>query len=273
MDNETVIKGPDSDRLISVWGGNIAIRVRCAGRGPALVYFHPAGGLYWDEFLDNLAKTHTVYAPELPGTTPGDPYAIHKVDRYTDLLLMYEEVISKLQLENPIAVGQSMGGMIALDLAATYPKLFAHLIALAPTGLWRENAPVGLADLYALPAEEIPAYLFSDPSIPAAEKMFSLPQDPEQIPTHVAQNVWALGCAGKFLWPIPDHGLRQRLHRITAPTLILWGADDRVVPADYAEDFGASIPDSRVCIFENCGHVVQIDQQEQTLNRVKQFVG
>jgi len=272
MSNQTNIIGPSRDELISIWNGEITVRVRIAGEGPAIVYFHPAGGLYWDEFLDALAENHTVYAPELPGTTPGDPYAIHKVASYNELLLMYEEVLRKLELNQPVGIGQSMGGMVTLDLAASYRNLFSKVVALAPTGLWREDAPIGIADLYAAPPEEVPDFLFNNPSLPSAQAMFAMPEDPEDIPAHIAQNVWALGCAGKFLWPIPDHGLNKRMHRICAPTLVLWGQQDQLLSPTYADEFAAGIPNCAVEVFEDCGHILQVDQLSQAVEQVGQFI-
>lgn len=272
MNNTTTTKGPSRDESVALWNGEINMRVRIAGSGPPLVYFHPAGGLYWDEFLDQMAQHFTVYAPELPGTTPGDPYIIHKVDSYTDLLLMFEEAIRKLGIEDAVVVGQSMGGMIALDLAATFTTLFTRVVALAPTGLWREDAPVGIADLYTMPPEQVPAFLFHDPSIPAAQAMFALPEDPEQIPAHVAQNVWNLGCAGKFLWPIPDHGLDKRLHRIAAPTLVMWGEQDRLLSAVYAEEFATRISGCSISTLANCGHILQMEKPDETVEQVRGFL-
>lgn len=273
MGDNITIRGPARDEIISAWNGQIDVRVRIAGSGPALVFFHPASGLYWDQFLDRLAEDFTVYAPELPGTTPGDPYAIHKVDTYRDLLLIYEEVIRTLGLVNAPAVGLSMGGMVACDLAACYPSLFSHLVALAPSGLWRDDAPVAIADVYVAPPEKLPGFLFKDPSIPAAQAMLALPEDPAAIPAHVAQMVWCLGCAGKFMWPFPEHGLRQRLHRVDVPTLILWGKDDALIPSLYAREFGDAIAGSEVRIYPDCGHLLQMEQLEQSLADVKGFLG
>ena len=272
MSNDTEIKVPEKDEIVSAWNGEIDIRVRIAGSGPAVVYFHPAAGLYWDDFLTDMARDYTIYAPELPGTTPGDPYAIHKVATYTDLLLIYEEVLRKLDLHGAVAIGQSMGGMIASDLASYYPDLFSRLICLAPCGLWREDAPVGIADLYAAAPEDIPACLFQNPSLPAAQAMFALPEDAAEVPKHVAQSVWSLGCAGKFLWPFPDHGLRSRLHRISTPTLILWGRDDKVVSSVYTEDFASGIDNCEVRIYENCGHIPQMEKLDETLADVRSFI-
>jgi len=272
MSNNTNIKGPEREETISAWNGEVNVHVRIAGSGPALVYFHPASGLYWDEFLDNLAQSYTVYAPEMPGTTPGDPYAIHKIDEYRDMLLIYEEVIRKLKLTGATAIGLSMGGMVACDLAAQYTSMFSKLVAFAPSGLWRDDAPVGIADVYVAPPEQLPSWLFKDPTIPAAQAMMAPPSNPEEVPAYVAQAVWTLGCAGKFMWPFPEHGLRGRLHRISIPTLVLWGKDDRLIPAVYAEDFGIGINNCEVHVYDDCGHILQIEKLDKTLADVRQFI-
>lgn len=272
MTSEISIKGPDREEVVKVWDDAIDLKVKVAGNGPALVYFHPAAGLYWDQFLDQLSEHYTVYAPEMPGTSVGDPYAIHKVDTYWDLLLIYQEALDKLGLDKPVAIGQSMGGMVACDLAANYRDIFSNLVCLDPVGLWRDDAPIMTADLYSAPPEKVPGFLFKDPSIPAAQKMFSLPTDPEQIPPYVAQAVWTLGCTGKFLWPFPDQGLGKRLHRVDVPTLVIWGKDDALVPVVYAEEFGKSIKNSRVEVIENCGHIPQMEQLDQTFGLVQGFL-
>ena len=267
------IKGPQRDEIVDAWGGELKVRVRVAGEGPPLVYFHPAAGLYWDRFLDRLAEDYTVYAPEMPGTTPGDPYAIYKLDTYYDLLLIYEEVLRKLGLQGAAVVGQSMGGMVACDLAAFYPGLFSKLAPLGPCGLWRDDAPSGIPDLYTSPPEAMPGFLFHDfATTPGAMEMFTPPPNPEMMPAFIAQLVWQQGVAGKFLWPFPDYGLRKRLHRITIPTLILWGENDRVTPAAHAEDFHKGIPGSKVKIYPKCGHILQMEKLNDAANDIKMFL-
>ena len=63
----------ESARKISVWNGRVNLNFRIRGQGPALVYFHPAAGFAWDPFLETLAESYTIHAPEFPGTTLGDP--------------------------------------------------------------------------------------------------------------------------------------------------------------------------------------------------------
>lgn len=251
------------EEFVTVGGGHMRMRVLVAGEGPPLVFLHPLSGLAWQPLLDRLATRHTVYAPELPGTTPGDPDAIREVHTSGELLLVYEEALRRLGLDRPALLGESFGGMLAADLAATFPALPGRLVLMAPIGFWRDDAPIPLVEMLAGAPEDLPRYLFAHPESAAARAVLSLPDDPELIPRAVAQNVWNIGCASRFTWPIADHGLRRRLHRISAPTLIVWGTDDALVPAAYAAEFGRGISDSRVELIDDCGHVIEADQPER----------
>lgn len=259
------------DETLGVWDDQIKMHVKVGGSGPPLLYFHPAAGLAWDPFLDRLAEHYTVYAPEHPGTSPEDPREIHKVDSLWQLVLIYEEIIRRLGFdEAPMAVGQSFGGMMSLELAASYPNIFSKLVVLDPIGLWRDDAPV--ANWIAAPPEELPELLFHDPAGEAAQAMFAMPEDPEAVVAIQAGLVWALGCTGKFVWPIPDKGLAHRLHRIETPTLIVWGKEDRLNPVVYAQELGDRITGSRVEVIEGSGHIPQVEQMETTYELVSEFL-
>ncbi len=259
------------ERAVAVWGGRLTMRVRIAGSGPPLVYLHPAAGLHFDPFLEALGADWTVIAPEHPGTSAGDPEAIHAVDDLWDLVLVYQEAIAALGLERPVvAVGQSFGGMMAAELAAHDPALFERLVLLAPIGLWREDRPI--ANWIMTPPDELPALLFKDPGCAAAQAMFTPPEDPGEAVAATAGLVWALGCTGKFVWPIPEKGLSRRLHRVRAPTLIVWGADDALIPSAYAAEFGTRIAGSQVEILPDCGHIPQLERAAETLALVRGFL-
>ena len=250
------------DEAVEVWDGRLTLHVKVAGDGPPLVFFHPLPGLAWSPLLDRLAGRFTVYAPEHPGTSPGDPQAIREVQTFWELLLVYQELIGRLGLSRPAAVGQSFGGMVAADLAASFPRLFSRLVLVAPFGLWRDDAPIPLAEMVSGPPSETPTYLYAR----------ALPADPEQDPTAIAQSTWNLGCTTKFAWPIADHGLRRRLHRIRVPALVLWGREDALVPVAYAEDFGRGIAGSQVTVLDDCGHAVAADQPERAWAAISSFL-
>ncbi len=199
------------DETVDVWDGRLRLHVKVAGDGPPLVFFHPLSGLAWNPFLDQLATRHTVYAPEHPGTSPGDPRAIDQVQTFWELLLCYEELLRGLGLDRPAVVGQSYGGMVAADLAANFPLLFSRLVLLSPAGLWRDDAPIPLMEMVAGPPEDLPRYLFAHPESAAAQAAMAPPADPALIPAAIAQQAWNVGCTTKFAWPIADHGLGRRL--------------------------------------------------------------
>ncbi len=122
------------------------------------------------------------------------------------------------------------------------------------------------------PPEELPALLFRDPQCPAARAMFTPPEDPGEALAATAGLIWALGCTGKFVWPIPDRGLAKRLHRVAAPTLIVWGENDALIPSAYAGEFGSRIAGSRVEILPDCGHIPQLERGGETLETVRGFL-
>ncbi|KAF0250759.1 alpha/beta fold hydrolase [Pseudomonas putida] len=256
---------------IDVWGGEVSLRVRVAGSGPALVYLHPAGGLVWDAFLERLSDSYTVYSPEFPGTTPDDPYAVKKFDELQDVVYAYEEAIRKLGLTRPILVGQSFGGMLAAELSSVFPDLPSRLVILDAIGLWRDDVPV--VNWNELPATDMPALLFHDPQSAGAQAMLRLPEDDEERIKAMAAGVWTLGCTGKFVWPIPDLGLSKRLHRVSVPALIIWGEHDRLVPVAYAGEFAKRIEGSRVCVIPHAGHIPQVENLEPTLVATIDFLG
>lgn len=261
-----------SETIVKVWDENMEIRVKVGGSGAPLLYLHPAAGLYWDPFIEQLSKHYTVYAPEHPGTSADDPDAIHKVDSFWELLLMYEELVRKLGLERSVLMGQSYGGMMAADLAASFPGMFSKVVLTAPIGLWRDDAPIPLVELASSMPDKLVSMLFHDPKCPAAVTMLTPPDDPELAIKAGAGMVWAIGCTGKFFWPIADYGLARRLFRVSAPTLIVWGRHDSLVPVIYAEEFAKRIADSRVAIIENAGHIPQMEQTEATYAAVTEFL-
>ena len=260
-----------TERTVSVWGGRLDLTVQVAGHGPPLVYLHSAAGLAWDPFLERLASDYTIYAPQVPGTTPGKPDAIRELDDIWDLVLVYEETIRRLGLDGSVVIGQSFGGMLACELAASFPALFSRVIVLDPIGLWLDEHPV--ANWVSASPEEVAAMLFTDPTGEVARAAMALPDDPDAMIAAIVALNWAIGCTAKFVWPIPDKGLAKRLHRIEAPTLVVWGKDDKLISSAYAEEFGRHIVGSRVEVLDECGHIPQLEQPEKTLALVTDFFG
>lgn len=266
----TAVMESVQDVSVDVMNGNLKMQVKKLGSGPDLVYLHPAGGLVIDPWVQSLAEQYTVYAPYFPGTAPGDPYSIHKIDDLWDVVLSYEELFRELGLNQPICIAQSFGGMLASEIASTFPGIFSKLVLLDPVGLWNDEYPV--ANWISTPADKLPELLFHDPSCPGAVAMFTFPDDIDLTVEIASGLVWSIGCTGKFAWPIPDRGLKGRLHRNTTPTLLVWGEQDALSPARYADDFAALIPNSEKVIIPNCGHIPQVERPEALTAAVTKFL-
>lgn len=259
-----------TQQTVTVWQGQVPLRVHTDGRGPTVVYFHGPWGLTWDPFLDALARSFTVHAPEHPGTTPGDPDTIYHVDSLWDLVLCYDELLERLGVNEATLVGHSFGGMVACEVAAHRPSRVKRLVLIDPIGLWLEEAPV-INWMLMAPAD-MPAYVFRDAEGAAAKAMFAIPEDKEEGALARTRLTWAMGSTGKFIWPIPDKGLRKRMHRISAPTLLVWGREDRLVPLAYAETFAKKLPQARIEVVDQTGHAPHLEQPEAVSRLVHAFL-
>jgi pimeloyl-ACP methyl ester carboxylesterase len=257
------------ERTLSLWGKQINPRVFVGGEGPPVIFLHGAGGLLWDDFLDALARNHTVYAPEFPGTSPGEYDAIKVLDDWHDLVVYYSELIDELGVKDATLVGHSFGGMIAAEIAAANPQSIAKLVLLSPLGLWRDDTPI--PPWLSMNAAEMSEVFFYDQEI--AKRFMLTPELAATQPDLVLSATWALACAGKFTWPIPDRGLRDRLHRISAPTLLVWGDKDKLVPPVYATDFRAGIADSRLTLVPDAGHAFIHEKHREAARAVSDFIG
>jgi len=259
-----------ASQSVTVWQGRVPIRVHVRGAGPALVFFHGPWGLTWGPFLDALARQFTVYAPEHPGTTPGEPDAIQQVDSLWDLVLCYDELLEHLALRGVVLAGHSFGAMMACEVAALQPARVQRLVLIDPIGLWRDDAPV--TNWMLLAPQDIPAHVFRQPDCPAARALFAVPEDPEGGALARTRLTWAMGATGKFIWPIPDKGLRKRIHRVTAPTLLVWGEHDRLVPRAYAKEFAGRLADSHLEVVTGAGHAPHLEQPDATARAVQAFL-
>ncbi|HXH84402.1 MAG TPA: alpha/beta fold hydrolase [Candidatus Tectomicrobia bacterium] len=256
-------------RTVAVWQDRVRLRVLSKGTGPALVFFHGPWGLTWDPFLDELARTFTVHAPEHPGTSPGAPDDVYHLDGVWDLVLAYDELLERLGLTEATLVGHSFGGMVACEVAAACPRRARRLALIAPIGFWRESDPV--VNWMLIDPTTVRGHLFRDPDGAAARRMFGAGDTPEAAAEARVRYMWAMGATGKFVWPIPDKGLKKRIHRVAAPTLLIWGKEDRLVPPVYADEFARRIAGARVHTVEGAGHAPHLEHPETVARLVREF--
>jgi pimeloyl-ACP methyl ester carboxylesterase len=244
--------------VLDVAGRRRKIRVFEAGGGRPLVFLHSAGGLTEDNpFLAALARRWHVFAPLLPGY--GDSEGAEGLRDMLGVTLHTFDVIDALRLDRPILVGHSMGGMIAAEMAAVAPREVERLGLIAPAGLWLDDHPI--PDLFSKLPHELPALLFHDPAL--GERMMTAGgdlDDPKFLEAFLIRNARQLAMAGKLLFPIPDRGLDERLYRIRAKTVLIWGESDRVIPPAYGDAFCRGIARAELIRVASAGHMVIVEQ-------------
>jgi pimeloyl-ACP methyl ester carboxylesterase len=268
---EAPVGGGTQERTVTVWQGRVRMRVVSKGRGPVLIFFHGPWGLTWDPFLDRLAESFTVYAPEHPGTTPDAHDDVYHLDGLWDLVLCYDELLETLGIRNAAFVGHSFGGMVACEVAAGYPDRVRRLAMIAPLGFWRD--PDRIVNWMMLEPAALRAHIFRDPEGEAARRMFPRTDAQDAATTGArVRLMWAMGTTGKFIWPIPDKGLKKRIHRVKAPSLLVWGREDRLVPAVYAEEFTRRLSGARVETIDGAGHAPHLEQTDTVARVVRDFL-
>jgi pimeloyl-ACP methyl ester carboxylesterase len=246
--------------------GRFDVQVWERGSGEPLLYLHgyerhPGGA----GFLQRLAEDRRVLAPEQPGY--GRSTGFESFTDVLDVALFYRELVESWGIERIDVVGHSLGGMFAAELAAIAPQLVRRLVLVNAFGLWLDDQPApdpfGAADQVKAakwhgeaPRSE-PTNFEPDPDDPHAAILFS------------AQN---LGSATKFMWPIADRGLRRRLPLIDAPTLVVHGTSDGLLPPAYAEEFVRLIPDARLAPIEAAGHYPMVEREDEFVAAVTDFL-
>jgi pimeloyl-ACP methyl ester carboxylesterase len=160
--------------------------------------------------------------------------------------------------------------MLAAEVAALDPHRTKRLVLANPVGLWRDDAPV--LDFFAEDAGRVQRAVWADPESEVARSMLPDMTDMEKLMSFMYTSMQSLSVAAKFLWPIPDRGLRKRLHRISAPTLLTWGKHDGLVPALYAEEFKRHIPQAEIAIFDASAHFPMLEERDAWVERVARFL-
>jgi pimeloyl-ACP methyl ester carboxylesterase len=249
-------------RVVDV-AGRHQIRVYEGGSGPQLLFLHGAGGLLAnDPFLARLERSYRVTAPLLPGFEDSD--STQPLRTMLDFTLFGFDVWEALELDDPIVVGHSMGGMIAAEMAAVSNTAVRRLALICPAGLWLDDYPI--PDLFSKLPFELPELLFHEPAkfgaLLSAGGNFN---DPEFLTDFLVGNARRMGTAGKILFPIPERGLAERLYRIRARTQIVWGAADRLIAPAYAEHFIDGIAGSKLTMIPDAGHMVPYEQTDAVL--------
>ena len=163
----------------------------------------------------------------------------------------------------PIAIAHYVGAALDVHRAK-------KLVLVGAAGFWIDENPI--PDFFALDLSELGSYLFHDPKSAFAQMFLAVPQDMNALADMYVERVKRLSTASKFLWPIPDRGLKKRAYRIAAPTLVLWGSSDRLIPPAYAHEFTKHIKHAKIQMIDEAGHMLPYEQHDAFCKAVTGFL-
>ena len=266
-------------RALELPGASVALLE--GGKGAPLLYLHGFADVHgavpgWLPFHEALAASMRLIAPAHPGC--GASTGAEAMDRVEDLVFHYLDLLDALGLERVDVVGTCLGGWLAAELAVRHPHRVGRLVLLGALGLHVPGAPT--ADLFMLSQRrdfgkhtDLRRLLFRDADAPLALGMF--PDGSAPLPEELLRYQY-LTFAARIGWNPPyfyDRKLRSRLRRITAPTLVVWGREDRFVSLAHAEAYHEGIKGSRLVVLDAAGHSVWLEQPEACAKLVWELVG
>ena len=250
-------------RQITVNGTDVVLFV--GGSGEPLVFLHGAGTAAGFNFAASWAQSFTVYLPYHPGFGDSpDSAAITTIDDY---VLHYLELLDHLELDKVRMVGLSLGGWIAATLATQNSHRLKKLALVGPAGLRVPEHPT--TDIFRLKPDELPAYLVHDLSVLAP--YVPDPHGPEFL-DFLVNDYHEMSSFARLAWERPyDSRLARWLHRISVPTLLLYGDKDRITPVQQSRAWAELIPNAVVHIVKGAGHLV-LDEKDEAPKAVLDFL-
>lgn len=249
------------------------------GSGPVVLMIHGFGGHFrnFQKLAEEMKGQYRVIRVDLPGFGLSDCPPVDKSN--PQFVKLYDDfstfLIDTLHLDSMYVIGNSMGGMIAWNMAVKHPQNVQKLVLLASAGYDLDKTAKGLFIIKykaftKMFEKGMPLFV----SKGNAGKCYA---DESKIDQHeVAMNndisnregnlQHLLDMAGDKVFP--DTALIQQ---VKCPTLIIWGEKDRIIPVEHAQRFKRDIPNSRLILYDTCGHVPMIEMTDRTKQDIEQF--
>jgi pimeloyl-ACP methyl ester carboxylesterase len=271
------------DRYIKA--GNINTRYWQAGeKGSAVILVHGLGGFVenWMYNVDALAKAHRVYAMDLVGFGRSDKTPL--VKNIYALAQFISDFMDTLHIDKATLVGNSLGGGLILQFALQFPQKVDKLVLVDNVGMDRDV----IIDFRLCSIPYLGEFLIR-PSLKGTEKLWKKIVDNPALVTpelvKLSYELAALPNATKSLLSVLRAGinlfgqrteltkvLMKELGKITAPTLIFWGKQDRIIPVAHAQIAVSKIPGTQLHVFDECGHMPMFEYPEKFNKIVLDFL-
>jgi len=243
------------------------LRYFAGGDGPPLLLIHGLGSSSedWSMVVGQLTRAHRVYAPDLLGWGGSDKPrdGDYSIAAQTELVRGFMDAIHVARAD---AGGISMGGWIALRLAALHPERVQRLVLIDSIGLD-----------FRTPLDES---AFAPETMDQARRLLWLQSDDfAKLPGFVVEDFLRRARREGWLLRASMHSMLSRrdvldgkLQRVTMPVLIVWGTNDRLAPPSLAARLHRELPQSRVVMIEGCGHLAVIECRAKAMPAIAQFL-
>ncbi len=266
-----------SVKRLQVGGLDLEVLRRGSPGGPPILLVHGINNISPEApFLDQLAEHGELVAPSHPGF--GNSPRPADFDTMYDLVHLYLAVLDAMTGERVTVIGFSFGGWVAAEIAVCMPRKLDRLVLVDPVGIklgGREERDI--AHFFNTAPQELNRRAWHDPAKRPAGNyglgwqtaIDEAISDDDMI--GLARN-WDALCLYAWRPHMYNPQLKNWLPRIAAPTLVLWGAGDRIVTPDYGRAYSALIPDARFEIIEAAGHHPELEQPRAFGDRVARFL-
>lgn len=233
-------------------------RVQClrgGGGDPVLVLHHSIGNPGWLPFYERLAASREVTVPDLPGYGQSERPEWAREPR--DLAILLHQMLDR-QGRGPIAiVGLGFGGWIAAEMATMHQGRISRLVLAGAPGIQPDEGEI--LDQMLIDYHEYVQAGFHDEARYAAEFGEEPPQEIREL--------WDFSreMTARLTWKpyMFNRRLPHLLPEVRVPTLLVWGDDDRVVPLAVARAYERALPDARLELVADCGHLVDMEQPDR----------
>ena len=223
----------------------------------------------WEFVIPEFSKHYKVIVPDLIGFGHSDkPLVDYTSDFFSDCLNIF---LKKLGITKTHMIGSSLGGQIIAEFISKNQNIIENLVLVSPSGIMKHSTPA--LDAYVMAA------LY--PNIEGAKNAFQMMAGPtkkinEKIILDFVERMKLPNAKMAFMSTLL--GLKNAevittsLNKISAPTLIVWGENDPVIPIKYADDFVSSIKDCRFVTMDDCGHTPYVDDPQRFSKLVLDFL-
>jgi pimeloyl-ACP methyl ester carboxylesterase len=252
-----------TDQLVEVAGTQLHLSRGGTG-DPLLVLHHDIGNPGWLPFHQRLSRHFDVVAPSHPGfDRSARPEWMRSV---RDVAIVYQWLLSDLKLDGVTVVGLGFGGWIAAEMATMAPRAFKRLILVGAMGIQPEDGEI--LDQALVNYIDYARAGFHDQA--AFDRVYGSEPSTDQLETWDRNREMSFRIAWKpYMF---SQTLPHLLGGVTTPVLVVWGAEDRIVPRSCGERYARSLPNARLEIVPGAGHCVEMERPDELADLIDRFV-